>query len=220
MHTKELGIILKKLDRENTYSVLGNSVGKIILLATKNKTAQRLVAGSTISFFIEKNDQVVLSTNIEILSFCLHQPTDMYWCHHLLELCHFFAPPNQPIENIFTFLTRCLSLPTIHTMSNDEWDMVKKMLTGGLLLFFGFFPPKKLEPTILRIQKTLISFIDLTHQPFLEFAQHSKAHNKTYASDLDSWLLECIQSHPRAYMFKTVGFVYNNPPSIKRGPQC
>jgi hypothetical protein len=213
MQTKEFGIILKKLDGGTTFSVLCDSAGKIVISTAKNRFPQRLTTGSTISFFIEKNGMVVTPTNIEILSFCLHQPTDMYWCHHLLELCHFFAPLNQPTEDLFVFLSRCLSLPTNHTMSTDEWNMIKKLSIGGLLLFFGFFPPKKLEPLILGIKKTLTSFIDLDQQPFLEFAQHSKAHNKTYDADLDSWLLECIQSHPRAHMFKTMGFVYNNPQS-------
>jgi|WetSurMetagenome_2_1015567.scaffolds.fasta_scaffold11359_3 hypothetical protein len=209
---KEQGIILKSIARHHQrFTILTQTRGKIIVCVLNPHIVQRLRPGMCISFFIDESmGSVHITKNIEVNNLSLYtEPSDMYWCHHIIELCYFFAPLQQPNPELFTFLYNCLALPQFqHTFA--DWDTVKHLCIGATISLFDFYPPDKFTFSIIGTQRALTSSLEINSQEGLTFLKkHFRAFCSISLPELDSWLLECIQSHPCINNFKTLHFVYN-----------
>jgi len=190
--------------------VLTQEHGKITVYAAKQTTLMRAHVGSVILCAMQdKGSDGYFAQNITLIS----QPSvvlhDLMWLHHLLEIGYFFAPSQEPAEDLHTFFENCLRLFALKHTDEPSWRAIKKCLIGCLLMHFGFYPPEAYQNTLAGVQEVLAATIDFNHQPALELL---KCLAKPFKQkDLDSykeWLLASIRIHPRIRGFKTLPFVY------------
>ncbi len=213
MFHKEQGLILKRLARHyQRFAIMTKSRGKIVVCVLNQHTAQRLRPGMCITFFIDETvGSVHITKNIELTYLPMHtHPSDMYWCHHILELCYYFAPLQQPNTELFSCLYNCLLLPQYQHHFTTNWDAIKHVCTGALLSLFDFYPSDTYVYSIIGTRQVLISLQDIHQEECITILnRHFRAFCSISLPELDSWLLECIQSHPCIQNFKTLHFVYN-----------
>lgn len=207
------GIVLKRLTPStHKFSVLTRDAGKITLVILNNQSIKQINMGTVIAFYILEQNNVMISTErVEIIVTPMPpQAVDIYWLHHLLELCYYFVPPGQPADDIFRFLLNCFSLLNYQQYCYDDWELVKHVCTAILINMVGFYPPDHLQNPIITLQKPLMMFVDFTGEQKVEFCRNShQVLHVLSPVQLEAWLLKCIQSHPRINMFKTINFVYN-----------
>lgn len=216
MQEKESAIILRKFSTtQHKVSVLSNSLGKIALVVLHQQPLHRLQLGSLIQFSNpEQSNNIFTTTNLSIYATPIPRDVqDLIWLHHLLELCYYFIPLHQPSQECYLTLHSSISLlDHANLFLVDEWERLKKLCLGVLLLFLGFFPPRHLERSIIAAKNVLLAptgpidqeKIALLYDPLQNFIKNS-------CTGLDEWLVECIQSHPRVNAFKTVHLMYQLP---------
>jgi len=201
MSYHQLGIILKSFFPEKqTISLLSKLDGKIKLIILNGKKMQRLGPGTLISFYTES----YTAHDVTILSMPqFNSLDDMYWLHHLLELCYYFISLHEDCLQQFILIHVCQQLIDI-----PKSPLNKKLITGLLLTTLGFYPPQSLL-FLYNLKKILSSCIDFDLNKKIEFlVQHLEELNEKQLQDLDLWILECINSHPRREVFKTIKFIY------------
>jgi hypothetical protein len=190
-------------------------LGKILLVVLDQREVLRLRPGMMIMFWVEREEQGMYTVEHAELLY-VPSPTelsDMYWVSHLLELCYFFMPLRQPDDGYWAMLVNgFLLLDYRWYMDSAVWEQLKRLYTGAVLSYLGFLPPDGLIAGLHAIQPALERFIDFTHEQKVEFFNTcAKVVHGVPAVRLDQWLLHCLQTHPRAHMFKTVAFVYHSP---------
>jgi len=213
MENRESGIVLRPFTPSaHKFCVLTQRYGKITLVVLNAQSARCLRQGAIISFLIsEKNDSFYTTDRAEIIFIPLPQENhDLYWLHHLLEVCYFFLPMHEPIEEYFIVVSNGIYWMHNHNFTWAQWQVIKKVNIVVLMSLLGFAPPLHLQPSARIIHKTLLWFIDFQKGQKVEFlSQHHDVFAAVSVDHLDVWLLECLQSHPRATVFKTLPFVYN-----------
>lgn len=122
---------------------------------------------------------------------------------------------HEPIEEYFIVVQNAIYWMQHHNFTGAQWQIIKKMNIVVLMGLLGFEAPLHLQPSARIVHKTLLWFIDFQKGQKVEFlSQHYDLFASVSVDHLDAWLLECIQSHPRATIFKTLSFVYNKPLTI------
>lgn len=220
MQEKECGIVLKKFaTSDHKISVLTNTLGKIALVVFNQGVMRRIQVGTLIEFDHPKKQNNVHTTQqlVIVLTPITQRSDDLIWLHHMLELCYYFVPLHQPLSECFVILKSCLALlPHVDLFSAHLWEIVKKLCLGALLLFLGFFPPEHLERSIIMTKNALFLSVDFQDVQKVEFlSKHLEKFCTIAPADLDSWFLQCIQSHPRINIFKTIHFMYQSSTSVK-----
>lgn len=220
MQEKEYGIILRRFaTSQHKVSTLTNGLGKIALVVFSQQALYRIQLGSLVEFIApQQNNNVYTTPQLVVVTTPIaHNTQDLAWLHHMLELCYYFIPLNQPAEECFIALNNSLALlQCANLFVLAQWNMLKKLCLGVLLLFLGFFPPRYLEQPIVTTKDVLLSCIGLSDEPKIErIQQFLQTFTTISCSDLDAWLLESIQSHPRAHTFKTVPLIYPSTQSFK-----
>ncbi len=214
MKKKEHGIILRFLssDRKKC-SVLTPSLGKISAIIKNKHPHVHLQQSSTISFYYKDSHHTTyLFEDVGHGSLPLSSiPNDMYWVHHLLELCYYFIPPASPCPTIFIFLSTCFAMLNHMPFTDEEWAIIKKICIGILACLLGFFPPASLQIPINTVKSALLLFIDFEDTQKVESFRMQLAQHALLLEDMDTWLLECIYSHPSQHSFKTIKFIYTLP---------
>lgn len=160
--------------------------GKILCYIPKRE----LVAGVIIEYQLIKKRRyfVAYAVNITHMPFAVvHR--DIYFLHHVLELCFYFLPEEQEAPEIFA-LVRYLS--THGNMVEDT--LPKKLYLSKLFILFGIYPEKPyIESNYWQL--LLASSIETILQ---------SCRNLTIEPALGVWLLSCMQTHPLYRAFKTV----------------
>jgi len=222
MNQKERGIILKKcLSREHHFVVLSEHHGKIVARTPIQAAPPRLHPGGLIWCARRSGNgsgYVVLTQEPTKHYFHAHC-SDLYWCHHLLEICYFFAPLDQPASELFQFLYESLELATMQHVFGTAWNNVQTLCTALLLIELGFYPPPALCEPVLGVKKiiALCLYSKKNFETHDFVGTYFPAFCMPCFTELDSWILGCIHSHPRVAQFKTLTFMYNHPQRIKRG---
>lgn len=201
MSQEHHAIILKSFfPHKHTLSLLTKEQGKIKLVILNSKKIQRLGPGASISF--HANNHITIDAQI-INTPYFKNLEDMYWLHHLLELCYYFIPLGEECLDQFIVLQSALAL-----VAETKNVVNKKLITGLLLTTLGFYPPSSLA-FLFELKKILSSCIDFIPHKKIEFlTRHLKQLDNKQMGELDEWILACITSHPRYEMFKTIIFIY------------
>lgn len=186
---KNLGILLKKYTpKKEKISVLDNSLGRIEATVKMNQI-QALNHGALFSYTIESvHTNLYCINNIEILNvpFTLAKQ-DIYFFHHLLELCYYFLPLDIAYPSIFELIDTAFN----HILNNKP------------IILLRFFTSLGIYPEELPFEKTY--FLHLLSCP-LQIILKEKLDDRQLKM-LESWLLRCIEMHPYKKNFKTNYFV-------------
>jgi hypothetical protein len=212
MHIKENGIILRHFPPSyQKLAVLTQTVGKIILVVLNHRQIQQAHDGSLIeATLMHQRDALYTTVDLEVINTPLPKvPEDIYWLHHLLELSYFFLPLHDQTYEHFFILSSCLIFIKNNIHHYEGWHSLKHFCIGMFLMYVGFNPPEYLKIPLKKFADTLFSFIDFDETQKVEsIALHLDNLSAVSLSELDAWLIACIQSHPRINMFKTLSFMY------------
>lgn len=204
MHHHEHNLILQRHPSSaQRFIVLNQERGKITLTVLNQHHARQLHPGTCFScVFNHKNTHLYLSThnlhNITSLSY--QNPNDIFWYHHLLELCKAFLPDHQPHPDAFSFVTNCIKMTSTITHTDCNIKDLQSLCTGVLMWLLGFYPPENCINLLLLARSICENGLyqaNCTSYPFASLLQNSE--NK----DLEQWIVTCMQSHPQSHMFKT-----------------
>ena len=214
MQIKENCIILRHFSSSDCkVAALTQTMGKIILVALNDRQIQRMHNGSVVTAtLVHKHQALYRATDLEIVSTPLPTiPDDIYWLHHLLELSYFFLPLHDQATKHFFILSSCLIFIRNHIHHYDGWHSLKFFCIAMFLMHIGFNPPEHLERSLRTFSDTLFSFIDFDEKQKIEcLSSQLENFPSIFLSELKTWLITCIQSHPRIQMFKTLGFMYQS----------
>ncbi|MFH0898978.1 MAG: hypothetical protein V1855_05340 [bacterium] len=75
-------------------------------------------------------------TNI-IDSPSLQTKDDLFWLHHLLELCYYFAPLNQPVPELFKYLFNYSVILNYKDVFKDNMSILQKVSVVHFLTLTG-----------------------------------------------------------------------------------
>lgn len=183
---KNIGIILKKNNyTKEKISILDASIGRIEAII-RSPHAPLLHHGTFFSYSstITYKDSYIL-TDIEIIHTPFHVAREnIYFLHHILELCYYFLPLHNEQKSIFELVKKTILYP----------------IENKLLLLFRFFTLIGFYPENLPFEKSY--FLRLLSYP-LETILKEKL-DEAQLKMLESWLLQCIEMHPEKKKFKTM----------------
>ncbi len=108
---------------------------------------------------------------------------DIYFLHHMLELCYFFLPLHAPAPTIFELLTTMFANP----FGN------KPIMLMRFFAFVGIYPED------LPFEESY--FLHLLSCPFETILKEKL--DAVKLKMLQSWLLRCLAMHPYENQFKT-----------------
>ncbi len=204
MHHHEQNIILQRCTSStHRFIVLNQERGKITLTVLNQRSAQQLHPGTSFSCtFNNKNSHLYLSTHAiyNVTSMSYRDPSDIFWYHHLLELCKAFLPDHQPNPDVFNFVTNCIKITTTPEQPGCTIKELQYLCTGVLMWLLGFYPPENCINQLLLARSICEHGLyqsDTSPYPFASLLQNSE--NK----DLEPWIVTSIQSHPQSHTFKT-----------------
>ncbi|MBM3893523.1 hypothetical protein FJ365_03955 [Candidatus Dependentiae bacterium] len=191
------------------FCLLTEEYGKIPVIAFKHHQRTRMGLGNFVqSVVLHDQHNSFIVQSVELLA----QPTLNYknlgWFHHLLEISYFFCPMHQPASEVYTTLQTSLKLLLIEI---SEREAIQLSLIGHLLILFGFYPPPHFAEALNSIKPLLAMTIDFQAPQNLQLLKQSAAMlQEQDLSQYHTWLLACINSHPRISGFKTLPFVYKS----------
>lgn len=209
MEDRVVAFVIKKLNFATQRAVvLTMNDGKRDLLFKKVFVGVNVCSGMLLSFNkIERNGQWIC-IDFEILA-C---PPDLrydniYFLHHILEICNYFVPYNKPSAEIFTFLSDWFLFSHRNELL-ENFSLFNKIFVLKLLSLFGFCHHDKIIKSLDLYDKLTISFIDFTPEQKLEFLKNQLSDIRE--SDLDEWIIQELQEHPNFHLFKTLTFLYRS----------
>lgn len=202
------GFIVKRfLPNEQKVSVLTLSYGKNSLFIKDPLLCNRLYPGMVITYVLfKKNGSSHEVTNLEIVELFKNTSfQDTIWIHHILELCYFFCPLNNPCDEIFLFLTQYFYFfNNIAILLTNRLPFYTVSLVKLLTLFD--FQPKPLLTHFEDIFESLVAYsIDIDKPQNLEsIIECLQAIPEKTLLQARLWGAECIKKHPCFASFKTV----------------
>jgi len=212
MKQTDIGFVLKRMNLATmTYSFIAKRAGKINLRVYTGKHDMPFAIGTCIGYTLHSGKTARWSTkDTTLVSYPPAQcVSDLYWYHHLMELCHYFIPLDMPcgeiveyLDMLFCLVSACSDRDAAHIHSLKRLSIVR------LLIFFGWYPDKKLYNDVLTFQQMLETSVDFPDsQKVILVAQMMSYVSHVQGPDVETWIMQCIQRHPRARAFKTVRFL-------------
>jgi len=219
---QEIGIVLKTfIPLKNKISVLTKSAGKMTLAINPGRLKSVFSPGTVVTFRAKRNSaSVVFPANLEVLVVPIDAiERQLYWFHHILEICYYFVPLGAACPDLFRLVQYCFELERSSALFEPYFDIVKKACLVKFFLLLGFYPES--PPTGgFNPQREFCSVFDALVLASLDSANvqnvrslrkllsdiGDKAKKGSWAKDVDRWLLMCLQEHPHAAYFKTTSF--------------
>jgi hypothetical protein len=185
---KQHGIILKNhLPQMHKCSIFDRDSGKIDGKALQG--IERLSAGSVIHYYQKGRGSVYDLEAVEIVAVPLEMAReDIYFLHHVLEVCYFFLPYESGNKEAFLLVELLLQ-----NGEQLKYDWFKKIFLLQLFARLGMYP----EDTFLNEKpiKQLLAARSLPHDYELDPHTHQA---------LIGWLTSCLAGHPQRHLFKTL----------------
>jgi hypothetical protein len=212
MEKKTLGFLLKRFfPKKQKFSIFCANLGRITATTSNISTCNSLWPGMLISFdyihnrhnnmYFIKNTEIIMNPEVQI-------NTELYWLHHVLEICYYFLPLEQPNHHIFHHLCNFFSLYKIEkhfVLHHTKTDYINYIYVMKLLSLFGFYPEKALL-TYLKLYEDLTSlYIDFDDPRKVEsLSQKLHVITEKEGKKIKWWILRCIEHHPYFKKFKTI----------------
>lgn len=194
---KHCGIILKSFKGKNKLSLLDEHQGKMNVFVTSGwKNIKNLQPGMIIVYTVRtlSHSFVLEAVDIQAMPFFFAR-NDIFFLHHLLELCYYFLPIGSSAERIFYLLYECIEV------QHNFWQPLhKKVFLWKFFALLGMYPEDMdIERNFFYclIQKSVIEIVEM------------KIDDKMIKI-FDTWLWQCITSHPQQARFKTIDLLRNN----------
>lgn len=183
---KNLGILLKNYSpKKHKVSIFDKNLGRIEAIFQNTAQTHQLHHGASLLYYCETTNSTLYKIkNIEIMDMPLElAKTDIYFLHHVLELCYYFLPLHVGALDTFTVIEAAF----------------KYASANKFLILLRFFTSLGIYPEDIPLEKTF--FHRLLSCP-IETILEEKL-DDAQVKMLESWLLRCIEIHPYKKQFKT-----------------
>lgn len=191
VHNRE-GIILKNyLPNKHKLTLLCQQEGKIEGILPHIKDPERLKAGVIVHYYVQ---QIKAKHHLEAIEI-VHVPfalvrRDIYFLHHLIELCNYFLPYHCAAPGIFNMIYFLLNSPDI-----IQYSVSKKIILLHLFADLGLYPE---DEQLAQLAQCPVEYGTI---PSLHAHQQQA---------LDQWIRHCIMMHPYSNQFKTIPLRYDD----------
>ena len=185
---KHRGIILKMQVPSLKKGILfDRDLGKIEITAAGN--IERLSAGCTILYYYTSKKHLYYLEMMEIIQAPFELAREnIYFLHHILELCYFFLPFEVSNCEVFSLLELLLQ-----NSEQVKYAWFKKIFLLRLFTFLGMYPESQLLQD--KSIKRLLAGSFLQEDTVLDIHTHQA---------LMRWFADCISLHPQRSAFKTL----------------
>jgi len=185
-----IGIVLKTCySRVPDMTVLDRALGKIKGRVNMRNKSIRASYGSIITYMLTQRGSSYIFdvVDLEQVPFSFARQ-DIFFLHHILELCYYFLPEGCAVDDIFEFLVHLFQLE-----SNEKLRLRKHLVLARLFSLFGVYPEHvKISQFIERV----------IHQSLDELL--STPVDAKMNAWLGQWIWSCIVAHPYKEQFKTI----------------
>ncbi len=206
---QEVAYVLKRFfPHRQKVALLTCSHGRINVVLKQHDLCARLWPGMVLTGTLNHDGNFWVASQVAIQYAPIHQSHgNLIWLHHLLELCYYFLPLENPAADVFFFLEKCCCLICQSSMVDDELQsIVKKVCVIKFLSLIGSYKREDIQEYLALFQELSELFVDFTNEQKVDFLTRRLALVKLGA--MDEWILSCLKSHPMFHLFKTVSFNY------------
>ncbi len=214
---QEVAYVIKRFfPHRQKIGLLTYSLGRINVTVIRQDECMRLWPGMLVTCNIAQTGLSWSSNRIIIHSVPIPQShPNILWLHHILELCYYFLPLENPCGEIFFYLQQCYNFIHQNNICDPlAQDILKKLCVIKFLSLIGFYAQEEVCQYITLFQELSDLFIDFTNEQKVDFLKQRLLLCKT--TTMNEWILNCLKSHPMFNNFKTIDANYYD----KRGLQC
>lgn len=186
------GIVLKDYSPiKKRITILDNTLGKIEAIYKNKKFIPKISSGTIISYNAKTSNYFFKLEDINIIYIPINfGQKDLFFLHHLIELCYFFLPELDSSQEVFQFLVFIYK-----NINSFKTSLDKKKILCKFFKIIGVYPENETQ----------------FPKDFLNLISQSINSKVTEKDDLhkyiNKWLLECIYSHSASKKFKTLNFL-------------
>lgn len=190
------GIVLKVSAHNHTIALLDSKLGHINAVMFR---LPHMSSGALIEYALQKRNNSYFIVSAEIVEApLLVGASDLYFLHHVLELCYYSVPLGSidtPIFDAIIFLYKHYSA---------AWTMTEKLVfIFRLCIQTGFYSEHVFlrKPDIMHLYTMPIDkvFSGTIHLEYMQAGCVQEMHD---------WIRSCLIEHPYGDQFKTVDFFY------------
>lgn len=234
---QEQGVVLRSfLPYKRKLSVLTANMGKIVIVVKNRRITSHFSPGTCISFFPHTRLSASFVGAFEVIRVPVDSiKRNVYWVHHVLEVCYYFAPLGMPCTDLYTVVQCCIALGRGSDV--PHLAVVKKVCLVRLWIALGFFPDvacvryvaSLFEEVVTQLGIITLSdvttssdmaiSVDVTISVDMTISLDSLNAQKVrllrtlltgvdcdMLKKVDAWLFRCMQEHPHVEQFKTLSF--------------
>lgn len=187
---QHFGFVLRTyFPKKHKISLFDERLGRIEGFIFRATILQMISSGTLISYEARPKGNLHSIEAVNIQEVPLNAAKyDIYFLHHVLELCYYFLPLHYAMPSIFHLIN-------FVTQSSEQFhsSLQKKLFLLRFFSHLGIHPDEDTAPSG--------SLHNLLSQPIDSMLKMKVA---IAESKLDQWLLACMESHPQKAQFKTV----------------
>ena len=185
------GIILKTyVPKKCKISLLDKKCGKIEVISPRVSFLESLLPGMVVTYFLWKRPgclDELRAIELDDVPLTLAR-RDIYFFHHVLELCYYFLPLNLAVGDIYDLI-----LFLLESSEKISSTMHKKLFLLRFFLYLGMYPEED-EGMGKSFEYLLYDPIDIMLEKTIIISE----------TILEQWLLACMQTHLPKVQLKTL----------------
>lgn len=193
------GIVLRLVaPYRHSVAIFDSKLGRINAIFSSPRVFRSLLHGGLISYRLEPWRERYRVVDVELLQMPQAWVTDdIFFLHHLLEMALSFIPEHSRCQELFDLCMRLYGQEN-NKLRGAGGFFLKKLFLAKFFALLGVYPDDALDTERLALFRVLSA-----NQPdVMSLEETDELHRK-----LQNWLIDCIQTHPHANTFNTVGFV-------------
>ncbi len=202
---KEQGFVIKRFyPHKNKFSILSKMYGRADLIVTQPTMCARVWPGMCVSFIPYKRDNGIYTHTVAIEYTPEERSHDeLIALHHILELCYFYLPTNNPCPEIYNLISLFITFTLYQQTLCAMYPVIQNLWVAKFLSLMGFYEQ---APIIKDLTIFDMMIVDFTHSQNLEFSMSQIKHINI--QKINDWIMLCLKTHPLYAHFKTVRLMY------------
>ncbi|QQR48639.1 hypothetical protein IPF37_03680 [bacterium] len=203
------GFVIKKfLPSQSKISLLTASLGKISIFIKNQKTCETLWPGMLISLTATHTEHNYRADTVTIIAMpSITSNEDITWVHHLLELCYYIIPLQNPAENNFGHVAQYLTILDYKEHFENSLSILQMLCILHLLHTTGNTDEKLLHNTpLLQTINSLPAL--LAHESRQSLKKNLALFDSHDLGNITTSIKNYLRQHPCFNLFKTVKFMY------------
>lgn len=163
--------------------------GRIDAVVQSRVVAERLSNGVLIRCIVRAWGSTQTISHVELVQVPNCALPDLFFLHHVLEICYYFLPLNQESDDIVDLVQLLYSMPELFKECGAQ-----KVFLSKLFQRMGLYPHERTSLILPPNDSSVVG-------------GGAELLTQSGCKQLKRWLLECISSHPYGYRLKTVDFL-------------